>query len=198
MISISQRDLRKLMSSRHRIPAFHGRGSRNRVTRAVADDFADDISHAVRALAQQRLISLDDVSCALLEDHGVNPGVTAALRAEIHSFTINGPDWKSICEISDQFMVRLGTSEAWWNAGHGLITGLDAVPETIAGDLVGKPLTALLSHPVLDRFDLRISEIEAHRGTQVTVTGHGWLTEELGRYSRPLSERGKPAASTGG
>lgn len=197
MISISQRDLRKLMSSRHRIPAFHGRGSRDRVTRAVADDFGDDISRAVDALARQRLISLDDVSCALLEDHGVNPGVTAALRAEIHSFTINGQDWRSICEISDQFMVRLGTSEAWWNAGHGLITGLDAVPETMVGELAGKPLSVLLSHPVLDRFDLRISEVEAHRGTQVTVTGHGWLTEEMGRYSRPLRERGEPASTAG-
>lgn len=189
-ISIPQRDLRRLMQSPHRIAAFHGKGSRDRVTRAVGDAFDADIGRTVASLARQRLIRMDDVSCALLEDHGINPAVTAALRNEIHVFTVRS-GFTTVCDIQETMKVRIGKQDVWWHPSDGIISRLPEVPETLVQTLQGAPLTRLVSHPVLDAFDLTVGGVKDNHGTFVMVRGTKWLSEELERYCRPLDERGK-------
>jgi hypothetical protein len=190
-VTIPQRDLRRLMNCQHRIAAFHGRGSRDRVTKAVGDDFGPEIAGAIASLARQRLIEMDSVSAAILPTHGINPAVVAALRAEIHVFTVK-VDWEDVLGVERDTHVRIGTDEIWWYPARNQITGLAAVPETIIPELAGRPLTHLLSHPALDALPLTIDEVEVRGTTTVTVRGVTSLRDELERYSRPLSQREKP------
>lgn len=113
--------------------------------------------------------AFDQVGLALLEDMGVSPAwllLLTALFTDLLVITDGGRsgqillkqammDPEPIMEMTIQL-----EGDVSWN-GEGVVIGRP-LPETIAQSLEGEPLSRIVSHPVLDRFDLRIREV---RGT---------------------------------
>ena len=194
---VTRGDLKRLANATNRIRGFHGRGAQERINAAIRDQAGDEVSAAIRNLAEQGMLGMDSVSVALLAHHGANPGAVAALRCALYRFRVQR-GFVTLCNVDTPMTVRIGTSDAWWHPDRSVITGLQRVPDTLTGQLQGSPLATLLRHEALDPLGLVIEEVETTDSTSVKVAGATHVSRGLGEYGRPPAERGKPgAASTG-
>ena len=110
---------------------------------------------------------VDPVTAAALRDCGTAIAAVAILNRLHHDLVLH---WDGSVVRVDVFEVRNGSSDApvelmtvqiplgdglTWEGN--LIHGVGTLPDTISGTIVGMPLRAVVSHPLLDRFDLNIA-----------------------------------------
>ena len=101
----------------------------------------------------------EDFTCVVRDLDGDRNGVTAI-------------NWG----MSDCTWVTLGgTAGINWRDGHIL---LPALPEAVSLEMIGKPLSTLISHPVLDGMDITITEITPQWEDPDTIEVWNSLYEE--------------------
>ena len=185
-IRLNARDLRRLPRCDSNIVAcFRGPGVGRRVQEALSGRIHPDMDRALRSMAAQRMLQMDEVTARLLRHAGVNPVVAAALAMlttsilnEIHLER----DDATFATVGLSTYVSLGDA-GWWEPARDRLAHLDAiVPDTLHESYVGEPLSRLLSHPALDDLPLVITGLEGDSHGHVELSGVRRLDEELATY----------------
>lgn len=141
-----------------------------------------DLPTAMRmSISLQRLLNaradptcdIDMITAELLVHLGIDPLTVAWLSAACDGFHIHDEDgFDTIIdtdavirphESAQQCSTNTTLSETvWWKAG-GIMLVSD-LPASALTNAVGRPLREVVSHPVLDRHDLRISDVDLQQG----------------------------------
>lgn len=146
---------------------------------------------------------IDRIGARLLEHAGIDPLVLVWLSTVTRNY----------CPLSskDENIIEMGTKAIGENSETSVALGMDAIwdcsgavavrtlPDTIAATARGRPLSEMISHPVLDGMPLVVTDVED--------TGSGWrwlktdavlepvTTEELRELSWLTSQRRRDDAA---
>lgn len=159
-------------------PVVRGADAMERAVHAALRGMdADTASRVARAL--ERLLSaradptcdIDEITALLLAHSGIDPLAVAWLSAACGgvevlddddmdaTITVDAdirPHESILCETT----TRIG-DHAWWKAG-GVLMLMD-VPASTVTAAAGRPLRQILSHPVLDCYDITVATVDIQR-----------------------------------
>lgn len=135
---------------------------------------ADRVEQALTRLLSARTdptCDIDMITAALLVHEGVDPLTVAWLSAACNGLEVTDdddmdtiisvdadirPHESMLCET----VTRIG-DHAWWKAGGVLM--LNDMPDTTITAASGRKLRDILSHPVLDTYDITVENVEPER-----------------------------------
>jgi hypothetical protein len=129
---------------------------------------------------------ISTVLLAILEHGGCDAAAWLILSEHVSSIQLPGPmgglTLMSPDPVEDGDVVDahayLGSNCHW--TMQGVLDVTTDHPETMIAGCLGRPLSTLVSHPALDRFDLRIAEIDDNGGDgHVVRTDHDTLPREV-------------------
>ena len=131
------------------------------------DDTIHRIAIALRARKLDTIAGLDQLTARLIAWKGIDPLVLAwlaAVSAELGAVRDMAGETVATVDLASSYEdagslnhVEISEGVAWFSAG---LLAMAPIPDALATAVIGKPLTTLLSHPVLDAHPFVITDID--------------------------------------
>jgi len=201
MLRLTQGSVAQLMEQ---LPTGCALGHLKQRTEAEADAVFHDMIHgrlddhsrsfvdaAVKGHMSNVRSKMDGVTAALLLDLGIHPAALLSLaRIVLLNVQNERGSITATATLSSGDMMRtsLGEHVGDWHS-FGVLDLVAVLPETVTTGFRRTPLRDLVSHPVLDRFDLHVEKIEVRDRTRFIVSGVADMTNaELAAISKEIVE----------